>query len=139
MTFPGNFAGAWSRDKFPWRRVTRSLFTIWRKPWAANPKHCDFYETKLGDLILGKFWDFIYMYLKINYHYFITLFWIYCNLYGVHTLFRISSINVWLFSNWVKNVNNFFIERIRNLQDKLFYFNLRRESLHSLLVADISC
>lgn len=139
MTFPGNFAGAWSRDKFPWRRVTRSLFTIWRKPWAANPKHCDFYETKLGDLILGKFWDFIYMYLKINYHYFITLFWIYCNLYGVHTLFRISSINVWLLSNWVKNVNNFFIERIRNLQDKLFYFNLRRESLHSLLVADISC
>lgn len=139
MTFPGNFAGAWSRDKFPWRRVTRSLFTIWRKPWAANPKHCDFYETKLGDLILGKFWDFIYMYLKINYHYFITLFWIYCNLYGVHTLFRISSINVWLLSNWVKNVNNFFIERIRNLQDKLFYFNLRRESPHSLLVADISC
>lgn len=139
MTFPGNFAGAWSRDKFPWRRMTRSLFTIWRKPWAANPKHCDFYETKLGDLIRGKFRDLIYMYLKINYHYFITLFWIYCNLYGVHTLFRISSINVWLLSNWVKNVNNFFIERIRNLQDKLFYFNRRRESLHSLLVADISC
>lgn len=139
MTFPGNFAGAWSRDKFPWRRVTRSLFTIWRKPWAANPKHCDFYETKLGDLILSKFWDLIYMYLKINYHYFITLFWIFCNLL-VRCAYSLSNfLYKCLLSNWVKNVNNFLIERIRNLQDKLFYFNLCRESLHSLLVADISC